>query len=195
MVKFSVYGPFSIETTPERRGRGGPRNRKVTADDARAFWETLDDDHQHLAAHKGVYVFVLRAGRGSHPWYIGKTEKNKRTLKGEVFTDDKRRKYNDKILRRAGRRRKGKPQLFFLVRSPNNRGRIGRAIDELETLLIWIARGRNPGLINKKKINTQPARLMRIVNELAIQGLLNASQGQPPKAARALNDVLAFRER
>lgn len=192
MVEFTVYGPFTVPTVADRRGRGGRKRKKVTTSCGREFWRDIDDNHAHLAAHKGCYVFVLRAGRGAHPWYIGKTEKSKRTLKQEVFSPDKLTKYNKQILK--GRRR-GLAQLYFLVRSPGNRGRIGRAIDELETLLIWVARNRNRGLTNKKKIDTQPARLVRVVNNLAVHGLLNSRQGKPSKAARAFNLVVAFRER
>lgn len=190
MITFEVHGPFDVEYEISRRGRGGRARKIISKECATRFWNELPEKHAHLAAHKGCYVLTLRAGRGSLVWYIGKTEKNKRTLKQEVFAEEKRTKYKP-ILNRSRRR---SPQVYLLVRG-RGRGRLGRAIDDLETLLIWTAAHRNPQLINKRKRNTQPAKLVRIVNSICIKGLLNSGQGQPPKSAQKLDKALNFRER
>lgn len=189
MVEFKVFGPFEIGHDISRRGRGGRPKKIITTKIGRDFWKTIPEHHVHLASHKGCYVFTLSAGRGSMPWYVGKTEKNKRTLKQEVFAEEKLRKYK-KILAKSKRR---SPTLYLLIRS-KRQGRLGSAIDDLETLLIWIASHRNKKILNKRKRDTQPARLMRIVNRIGIKGILNCNPGQPTTSAQLFETLMRFRE-
>jgi hypothetical protein len=190
MITFEVHGPFDVEYEISKRGRGGRAKKIISSECASRFWAQLPEKHSHLAGHKGCYVFTLRAGRGSMAWYVGKTEKKKRTLKQEVFAEEKRRKYKP-ILSKSKRR---SPELYFLIRAPGQ-GRLGSVIDDLETLLIWTAVHRNPKLINKRKRKTQPAKLVRIVNNICIKGLLNCTPGHPSKAAEKLDKAIHFRER
>ena len=189
MVKFQVFGPFKIGYDISRRGRGGRPKKIITAKIGRHFCGAIPKKHLHLASHKGCYVFTLSAGRGSMPWYVGKTEKNKRTLKQEVFAEEKLRKYKT-ILAKSRRR---SPALYFLVRI-EQQGPLGSAIDDLETLLIWIASHRNKSVLNKRKRDTQPARLMRIVNRIGIKGILNCNPGRPTEPSRLFETLMKFRE-
>lgn len=174
-----------------RRGRGGRKRKIISKAVATEFWETVaESDHARLASKKGCYVFVLSAGRGSMPWYVGKTEKNKRTLKQEVFADEKLGKYKT-ILGKSKRR---SPQMFLVVRAAGQ-GRLGGAIDDLETLLIWMAAHRNKKLLNKKKRDTHPAKLLRIANTISLKGVFQAGQGRPTKAEEAFELAMKSRPR
>lgn len=124
------------------------------------------------------------------PWYVGKTEKKARTLKQEVFHAEKLPKYRA-ILSRSRRRT---PQTFLIVRTAE-RGRLGRAIDDLETLLIWMGAHRNKQLLNRRKRNTQPARLVRIASSIAIRGLMNAGQGAPSRSVQSFERAMNLREK
>jgi hypothetical protein len=192
MVTFEVFGPFSIPFEISRRGRGGRPKKIISKKTASEFWKEIAASvgHAHLASKKGCYVFAMSAGRGSMPWYVGKAEKNQRTLKHEVFHEDKRRKYNG-VLKKSRRRT---PHMFLLVRT-QQQGRLGEAVDELETLLVWMAAHRNGHLINKKKRGTHPAKLVRISRQLAIKNLVNASRGQPNESARRFELLMKIRER
>ena len=59
--------------------------------------------------------------------------------------------------------------MFLIVRQAVS-GRLGSAIDDLETLLIWMAAHRNKSLLNKKKRDTHPAKLLRIANSISLKG-------------------------
>jgi hypothetical protein len=192
MVEFEIFGPFDTGFEVSGRGRGGPKRKTITKAVGKTFWESVayPENGAHVAAKKGCYVFVLSAGRGSMPWYVGKTEKSARTLKREVFDEEKLRKYRA-ILSRSKRRT---AKLFLLVRSAQ-RGRLGRAIDDLETFLIWAASHRNKDILNRRKRDTQPARLVRIANSLSIKGFLNARRGAPSSSVRSFEQAMRLRER
>ena len=190
MVTFQVFGPFDVDCEISRRGRRALPRKVITKEVIRKFWESVAAEHAHIASKKGCYVFALRAGRGSMPWYVGKTEKSARTLKQEVFDREKLAKYRT-ILKRSRRR---SPEIYLVVRS-EQQGRLGRAIDDLETVLIWAAFHRNKGLLNKRKRETHPARLIRIVSSIAIAKLLNGGPGAPDAEAASFDAMLRFRER
>lgn len=190
MVEFEIFGPFKVSHDFSWRGRGGRKKKIITRQNGRDFWEDVAETHPRLAAHRGCYVFALKAGRGCMPWYIGKTEKAKRSLKQEVFADEKLAKYK-KILAKSKRR---SPEMYLIARSVQQ-GRLGSAIDDLETLLIWFASHRNKNLLNKSKRDTHPASLARIMNSIAIRGLLNGTPGAPSVDTKSFDIAMRFRER
>lgn len=65
-------------------------------------------------------------------------------------------------------------------------------IDNLETLLIWIARSKNPSLINERKVSGRPKTIISIINEISVRGVINRGQGQPSKNARAFSGMMGL---
>lgn len=122
----------------------------------------------------GVYVFALRSGGGNPvPWYVGLAEKQ--TLGDESLNKDKLRKYAAAMF---GRR--GSPSITFLCPVGNTSI---KSINDLETLLIWIARGKNASLLNEKKISGKPSNIISLTNKLCVKGVINRTQGQPSNVA------------
>ena len=122
----------------------------------------------------GVYVFSLLSGGGNPvPWYVGLAKKQ--TLGVESLEKDKLRKYAAAMF---GRR--GSPSLTFIfpVGSASIKG-----IDGLETLLIWIARSKNPNLLNEKKISGKPSSIISLTNAICVKGVINRGQGKPSNVA------------
>ena len=158
--------------------------RVITQESLRKFWI----DNENLSERHGVYVFALqRRGPGAPvPFYVGKTEKG-RGFKQETFNPRNRRAYNAALL--VGH---GTPLIYFLALRRSRGPRARRAIDNLETLLIWIARHRNPNLVNRRKQNTTPWKLMSFFDTSKVLGVLNAGR-RPSAAARELRRVLGAR--
>ena len=132
-----------------------------------------------LAVHTragGIYVFAIRRQRGSGlPWYVGKNEgKEQGSLYKEALTNDKLRKYASALAEEGS----GTALLFFL--SPTDRR--SDNIDNLEKFLIWLARQRNPRLLNKRKVRLTPQSLYDHLRRHRIKGVLNADPGNPGTA-------------
>ncbi|MHB8153360.1 MAG: hypothetical protein ACYDGW_09545 [Vulcanimicrobiaceae bacterium] len=103
------------------------------------------------------------------------------------MNDRNRRMFTAALLEGQGR------PTFFLLTLEQQRGPINRdAIEELETLMIWIARHRNPTLLNRRKINTAPENLMRISGENRVAGVLNSGSGKISDVARKFRDVMGL---
>jgi hypothetical protein len=163
LLAFSVAGPFEVLCQYERGGR------IVTADAGPELFERVDS----LDDAKGCYVFGIRSGGGTLPWYVGKTASG---FRWECFQPHKLNKYNEAIAK-AGY---GTPVLYFVVH-PANRGRPNRpAIDELEGFLIQAAYIRNPELLNRTRVEGRG---------WAIQGFGNG-RGRPPRSAIELARAL-----
>jgi hypothetical protein len=132
---------------------------------------------------RGVYVFGLRSQKGAvRPWYVGLAKKQ--TFAEEAMTHDKLRKYAAAMFGRTGR------PTITLVAAPLTGP--GNSIDDLETLLIWIARERNPKLLNEKKVSSSPKKLIGLVNKLEIVGVLNSGKGKPSNAAKDFSKLMGL---
>lgn len=131
----------------------------------------------------GIYIFALSNGGGNPvPWYVGKAEKQ--NLCAEAITRDKLRKYSAAMFGRQG-----KPSMTFL--SADGKKDISK-IDSLETLLIWIARSKNPSLINERKVSGRPKSIISIINQISVRGVINREQGQPSKSALAFSGMMGL---
>lgn len=131
----------------------------------------------------GIYIFALSNGGGNPvPWYVGMAVKQK--LCAEAITRDKLRKYSAAMFGRQGR-----PSMTFL--SADTQQSISK-IDSLETLLIWIARSKNPNLINERKVSGRPKIIISNVNEVSVRGVINRGQGQPSNNARAFAGMMGL---
>ena len=141
MFKFKPYGPFEV---PSDDGL-------VPTDRLRAFWEGIEERHPGLQDAIGCYIFGMRAGKGSLPCYVGKTERA--SFKREAFQPQKLLLYQKAL---KGRR-KGTPLLYLIaLLTPTGKhrgaakGRRGvGSIRKLEEMLIGTCLSRNSKLVNK----------------------------------------------
>lgn len=134
------------------------------------------------ASDVGIYIFSLTNTGTPKPWYVGLTKKQ--SLAYESMTPDKLRKYSIAMFGRTG-----KPSITLLTpcttASRND-------IEGLEMLLIWIARSKNPLLLNERKISGDPKSIITLVNKISIKGVLNANPGQPSNAAKAFKAMMGL---
>ena len=131
MATFDVVGPIVIPT--ERRRTG---TRVIDLDGLGDFW-----DEAECGDRPGCYVFAIRHGRGTMPYYAGRTFG---TLEGECFEMHKLRKY-DRVLADTVR---GTP-VMYLVPLVRTRGRVNEtAIESLEDTLIKVGLERNDKMAN-----------------------------------------------
>lgn len=125
--------------------------------------------------YAGVYVFSLRSGGGNPvPWYVGLARKQ--SLGNESLARDKLRKYAAAMFGRTGL-----PSITFLC--PIGNSSI-KAIDDLETLLIWVARSKNAHLLNEKKVSGKPSTIISLTNSICVKGVINRGQGKPSQVQR-----------
>ncbi len=149
-VTYEVLGPFEIpRTTPKRGGvKLATEFHKYNTLKKTDFWKEIAAAAKDIAGigdldkAKGVYVFALRVGRGTTPYYVGKS--GRQALVKEAFNSRNILAYDDCISSK-----KGIPVMFFVVlrprRGPDNRN----TIDSVERFFIEMAYARNPeGLIN-----------------------------------------------
>jgi hypothetical protein len=135
----------------------------------------------------GVYVFAIRRkGRGAGvPWYVGKNQgKTQSSLHKEALTNEKLRKYALALAEEDS----GSASLYFL--SPEDR-RVDD-IPELETFLIWLARQRNPRLLNTKKVRLTPASLNEHLGNHRIPGILTPLRGKPPSGMSEFRRMIGW---
>jgi hypothetical protein len=175
-MKFDVAGPFKLK----RFGR----NKIVTKKSVGILKRAMEEWEEGLSEACGCYVFALRAGGGSKPYYVGQA--CKRRLAAEAMNTSNLGKYNEIL----GDRKRGRPELFFLpMRTPGGKfrrrktgdGRLA-ALDFLERWLIAIALERNPALRNNRET--------RFLRKIRVPGVFNAKQGDATKPSRALRAVL-----
>ncbi len=66
-----------------------------------AFWSRVDGEIEDgLSGAIGCYIFSIRAGKGSLPWYVGLAEKQ--SFRKECFTSHKLKHYNNAIAKKKG---------------------------------------------------------------------------------------------
>jgi len=110
----------------------------------RELWRT----NHSIAAHRGCYVFGVRAGKGSTPAYVGRAT---RSFKQEVFAPHKLTRYQQLL----ADYQKGTPVLFFMV-APSRKGAPNTGhIKELEDFLFQIGLAANHDLLNIKGTKTE----------------------------------------
>lgn len=127
------------------------------------------------AANYGVYIFGLRSSGGAvMPWYVGLAKQQ--TFGAEAIAKDKLRKYSAAMFGRTG-----SPVITLVSWSKTDPEAF---IDDLERFLIWIARAKNPRLLNERKISSAPKSIIALVNKIEIKGVLKRGPGQPSLAAQ-----------
>lgn len=172
-IEFVPFGPFPLP----RLGR-----KKIDVTKRAQFWRRIDARHQGLSRAVGCYVFAITAGKGTLPWYIGKT--TRLSFARETWATHRLVQYQD-ILRR---RRLGTP-LLFLVAKQSPQGRFVRPtkrgdtdIDLLEALMLESAVQRNRKLQNPRST--------RHLQSITVSGFINAQPGRPSRSAQRLAHVL-----
>ena len=163
MATFKVYGPFAI---PVIAGKGG----RSIDDDLLAFWEDSGCEYK-----VGCYIFGIRQGGGTKPYYAGRTTK---TFGSECFQAHKRVKYHKALMSVT----RGTPVMFFLA-PVVARGRVNaKSIKELEQRLIGLSLKRNLEMTNIQGKSS---------DNLVITGVMG-SRGRPDDSASALRKTLGL---
>jgi len=135
----------------------------------------------------GLYIFAIRRrGKGAGiPWYVGINEGRRHSsLYKEALTNEKLRKY----ARALAEEDSGSSLLYFL--SPEDRR--SDHIPEMETFLIWLARQRNPRLLNRKKVRLSPNSLNWHLQQHRIVGILGQRRGRTPKEASGFRKMIGW---
>lgn len=182
-MAFVIDGPYKLRLGHLREPNSGIHVRYVVKNDSLKKLKRK----RVAAGAGGLYVFAIRRkGKGAGiPWYVGLNQGKRRTsLYREALTNDKLRKY----ARALAEQDAGSALLYFL--RPEDRR--SDDIPELETFLIWLARQRNPHLINTKKVRLSPKSLYTHLREHRIVGLLTKRAGKPPKSASAFQQMIGW---
>jgi hypothetical protein len=165
MAKFRVLGPFKV---PLVKNRGG---RHIDTASLNEFWEQTDCRND-----RGCYVFGVRSGRGSPPYYVGKATKG---FGQECFSPHKLNKYNQALTKT----RRGTAIMYFAWLDQERGKPNSRAISDLEEYLIDTALNRNDALENIQ--GTQKA-------ELVIVGVLRSGKGKPSQASKRFRAMMGI---
>lgn len=169
-MNFQVHGPFEV-----------PRINGLIDDSAaskKKFWADIHRRAPSLSEACGCYIFVVKARRGSLPWYAGRT--TKRTFKDEALGAHQVNHYNQALGRKVG----VTPQLFFVSKlTPSGRlakpsSNSHKDVEFLETFLFGIALQRNPNLRNAKSTT--------FLKRLVVPGVINSPQRPPTTDERAM---------
>jgi hypothetical protein len=182
-VAFIIDGPYKLRLGHIRKPESGIHVRYVLKA------ESIKKLRQERVGTRagGIYIFTIRRkGSGAGiPWYVGLNEgKSQNSLHREALTNDKLRKY----ARALAEEEVGSAWLFFL--SPEDRR--SDKIPELETFLIWLARQRNPRLLNTKKVRLTPKSLNEHLSQRRIAGVLPSGVGKPRKGALAFRKMIGW---
>lgn len=157
-------------------------NGHIDKDALWSFWNEVDAQLQDgLSGGIGCYIFSIRSGGGSLPWYIGLAEKQ--SFKKECFTSHKLVHYNDLLATR-----RGVPMMTFVSKyTPGGRllnptGNIHRDIKFLERLLISNCLKRNPDVLNSRDT--------KLLREMEVPGLMNSPKGKAPASVQDFKNLI-----
>lgn len=146
------------------------------------LWNDIDEATEPgLSGSIGCYIFSIRAGKGSLPWYVGMAEKQ--SFRKECFTPHKINHYNNAI---ASRR--GTPEITLIPKYTNGAklvnptGNTHRDIQQLEAMLIGNCLTRNRGLLNLRDT--------KLLREMIVPGLLNSPSGNPGSSVRSFKRLI-----
>ena len=175
-MNFEISGPFDL---PKLNGLIDNANRSK-----KDFWDAVERRAPGTPDACGCYVFVVKARRGTLPWYVGIT--TKRTFRAEALGADQLAHYNPAIAQKVG----VTPQLFFLAkRTPSGRfakpsQNAQKDVEFLEKFMFGIALNRNGALRNSR--NT------KFLKNMVVPCVLNSPRGRRKAPEIALKDVLGL---
>jgi len=173
-MNFEIFGPFDL---PKLKGLVDNAMRSK-----RAFWDAVEQGAPGAPDACGCYVYVVKARRGTLPWYVGMT--TKRTFRAEALGTHQLAHYNPAIAQKVG----VTPQLFFLAKkTPSDRfakpsQNAQKDVEFLEKFMFGIALNRNGSLSNSK--NT------KFLKKMVVPGVLNSPRGRHKAPEKALKNAL-----
>ena len=170
---FYPYGPFEIPKS----------NRRIDKNSLKGFWDNVasDSDDENLPYAVGCYIFSIRTGGGTLPWYVGMAEKQ--PFRRECFSAHKLVHFNDALAER-----RGTPTLTLIAKfTPNDRyaqqsNNGHKDIQYLEKYLILLATLRNPDLKNIRDTS--------ILKGLVVHGVLKTPRGGQASSVSELKNLL-----
>ena len=173
---FHPFGPFEIP-----RSANGLIDRDKES--RRKFWNKVADKGEGSPEAVGCYIFSIRVGGGTLPWYVGLTKKQ--SFRTECLSSHKLNHYDHVLVGR-----KGTPLLTLLAKytsdsyeryaRPSANGH--RDIQFLEKHLISLAIRRNPDLRN-----IQDTKFLR---RMVVHGVLNTPPGRQASSVSELKNLL-----
>ncbi len=175
-MNFEIHGPYDL---PKVNGL-----IDKAAKSKKAFWDAVEKSSPGVPDACGCYVYVVKARRGTLPWYVGIT--TKRNFRAEALGAHQLNHYNPAITRKVG----VTPQLFFLVkRTPQGRfakpsSTPQRDVEFLEKFMFGVALNRNGSLSNSK--NT------KFLKSMIVPGVLNTPRRKPTDPEKALKNVFGL---
>lgn len=176
---YEVYGPFDLLMSK------GLVDKEAKS--KKAFWDVVERDAPGVPEACGCYVYVVKAKRGTLPWYVGIT--TKRTFRAEALGAHQLSHYNPAVSQKIG----VTPQLFFLAKK-TPQGRFAkpstnphRDVEFLEKFMFGLALTRNDSLSNSK--NT------KFLKTMVVPGILNSPQRQPTVPEKSLKKVLGLKRK
>jgi len=175
---FGIYGPYEL---PKQKHNG-----LIDKKQAKSTLRNIRYNSSPELSGCGCYLFVVKAGTGIKPWYVGKAVKQ--PFEKECLKAHQLNIYNNVIAKR-----KGNPLLLLIaLKTPKGKfAKPGSAhqkkIDFLETILIGAALKRNQSLMNVQKTS--------FLKKMVVPGFINSPQGQPTHAEKSFKDILFSRRR
>lgn len=169
-MNYEIFGGFKLPLKSHKRA--------IAPGELRNFWAFVEEQHPGLPSAFGCYVFAIRVGRGTLPWYVGKTC---RGFKSECFELHKLRHYDDALTDKM----RGTPLLYFVARMTRG-GRLStsasaKEADFLESTLIGMALKRNTDLKNVSGT--------KFLSEIHVPGLVNPRKGRQPSHVREFTSI------
>ena len=163
--QFEVVGPFDIELPPNRIFDRKECSKRFFSGEAKKCGREI-----------GCYVFSLRTGRGSLPYYVGKTWNS---FEGESFAAHKISDHYQQIVSRH----QGTPTMTFVILK-KARGRTPETvIKELEKHLIQMAYTRNKNLNNKQNLPK---------TRWSIKGVVSSGRGAPTASEDSFKQLMGY---
>jgi hypothetical protein len=164
MASFTIVGPFVV---PVVVGRGG--GRVIDRSRLAEFWADAN-----CGRHVGCYVFGIRSGRGTLPYYAGRTTNS---FEGEAFQPHKITKYNEVLIDVV----RGTAVMYFAVLDRSRGPRNETAVIALEERLIGLGMQRNPNMANVSGTRE---------DAIIVHGVMGPRRGRPTVPASAFKAMM-----
>lgn len=166
MRYFEVSQAFELELPPDR----------VILSRQESAQRFFDGPARPYKDKIGCYIFSLRVGRGSMPYYVGRTWNS---FEGEIFQSHKVSDHYQRIIKNH----KGTPTITFVSLVKRQGPKPETVIKELESYLIRMAYTRNPHLSNKQGLPK---------TRWEIKGVTGGGRGAPTKEVCDFKNLLGY---
>ena len=171
MATFEVSDAFEVPVS------FWPNKARYVDFDALKSCEDIEQPFCDFLTLKGVYVFSMRTGGGTLPWYVGKSEKS--TFLREAFNHRNRNALNELLNSMRG------TLLINFITQSTFRGKPNLSnIGEIENLLIGHASERNSNLLNVQGRLKKP--------NFTIKNLYNSGKGKKSEHERRFGELMGL---